>query len=113
VQFTDGIRPQLYWHLFQGIDQHNAWEFMGHPAPEGVTPEFLVDATRAMFGPYDRWLLPIAHAAPDGVGAFARFAYRAWQQGMPELSAWRYAIADGALLDYLRRNPPGAEPSGA
>lgn len=113
VQFTDGIRPQLYWDLFQGVDQRNAWEYMGHPAPEGVTPEFLVDATRAMYAPYDRWLLPIGHGGPGAASSFARFAYRAWQQGMPELSVWRYAISDATLLDYLRRNPPGVEPTAA
>lgn len=111
VQFTDGIRPQLYWDLFQGVDQHNAWEYMGHPAPEGVTPEFLVDAVRRMYAPHDRWLLPIAHAAPQDPSSFARFAHRAWQQEMPQVSVWRYAIVDAALLDYLRRNPPGSEPT--
>jgi hypothetical protein len=111
VQFTDGIRPQLYWDLFQGVDHRNAWEYMGYPAPEGVTPEFLVDASKQMLAPYDRWLLPIAHAAPADPSSFPRFAYRAWQQQMPELSVWRYALTDSALLDYLRRNPPGTEPS--
>ncbi|MEX2225631.1 MAG: hypothetical protein WEB52_04180 [Dehalococcoidia bacterium] len=112
VHVTDGIRPQLYWDLFQGVDQRNAWAYMGYPAVEGVTPEFLVDASIRMFAAHDRWLLPIAHASPGDGASFARFAHRAWQHQMPELSVWRYAIADTALLDYLRRNPPGAEPSG-
>ena len=111
VQFTDGIRPQAYWDLFQGRDQRNAWEFMGHPAPEGVTPEFLVDASRAMYAPHDRWLMPIGYGAPEDASSFPRFAYRAWQQQMPELSVWRYGITQPWLFDYLRRNPPGFEPS--
>jgi hypothetical protein len=114
VQFTDGIRPQIYWDLYQGVDQYNAWGYMGHPpGPEGVTPEFLVDASREMFGPRDRWILPVGPGAPEDATSFARFAYRAWQNQMPEVSVWRYGIAQPALLDYLRRNPPGTEPSAA
>jgi hypothetical protein len=112
VAFTDGVRPQLYWDLFRGVDHANAFAYMGYPpGPEGVTPEFLVDASRQMLAPHDRWILPIAHSAPQDPSAFPRFAYRAWQQQMPELSVWRYGIADAALLDYLRRNPPGDEPT--
>jgi hypothetical protein len=112
VTFTDGIRPQIYWDLFQGVDQLNAWGYMGYPpGPEGVTPEFLVDASREIYGPRDRWLLPVGYGGAQEIDVFRRFAYRAWQQQMPELSVWRYGIADAALLDYLARNPPGTEPA--
>jgi hypothetical protein len=112
VHFTDGIRPQVYWDLFQGVHQRNAWEFMGHPTGvEGVTPEFLVDASRDMYAPHDRWLLPIGYGAPEDSGSIPRLAYRAWQQGMPELSIWRYGITQPWVFEYLGRNPPGFEPS--
>jgi hypothetical protein len=112
VAFTDGIRPQLYWDLFGGVDHANAFAYMGYPPPaEGVTPAFLVDAAREMLAPYDRWILPIAHAAPEDPSSIPQFLYRAWQQQMPEVSVWRYALTDATLLDYLRRNPPGTEPT--
>jgi hypothetical protein len=114
VYFTDGIRPQCYWDLFQGVDQRNAWAYMGYPTEgAGVTPEFLVDATRLIYAPYDRWLQPIAAGDPADPSTFARFVSRAYTQQMPEVSVWRYATTSPAILDYLRRNPPGVSPSAA
>lgn len=112
VAFTDGVRPQLYWELFGGTDHANAFGYMGYPpGPSGVTPEFLVDASRLMLGPYDRWILPVAQWDPLDAAAFPRFVRRAWEQQMPEVSVWRYGTAPTAALEYLGRNPPGSEPA--
>jgi hypothetical protein len=112
VEFTDGVRPQLYWELFGGIDHANAFGYMGYPTgPTGVTPEFLVDASRAMLGTYDRWIAPIAQGDPLDASAFPRFVHRAWEQQMPEVSVWRYGTAPAATLEYLGRHPPGSEPT--
>ncbi|HZP56314.1 MAG TPA: twin-arginine translocation signal domain-containing protein [Dehalococcoidia bacterium] len=110
--FCDGIRPQLYWDIYDTPDNANGYAYLGFPpGPAGITPEFLVDTTRRLLAPFDRWVVPLALGTARDA-AWARFAHEAWAQGMPALNVWRYGTAGRALLDYLGANPPGAEPAG-
>jgi len=111
--FCDGIRPQLYWDVFNTPDNVNAYTFMGvPPGPDGITPEFLVEATQRLLAPFDRWVVPIAQASQGDVDAWMRFAREAWKRQMPALNVWRYGTADPAILAYLGANPPGQGPGG-
>lgn len=111
VAFSDGIRPQLYWDLFNTVDNENAYRYMGYPpGADGITPEFLLETTRSVLAPYDRWLIPVALGELVDPGAWPRFARKAWELQMPEVSAWRYGVATDAVLDYLGAHPAGDEP---
>ncbi len=109
--FCDGIRPQLYWDVFNTDDNVRAYTYMGFPpGPDGITPEFLVDTTRQLLAPFDRWVVPVGQAPDGDPGGWARFAHAAWSQQMPVLDVWRYGTTDEATLRYLGANPPGPEP---
>jgi hypothetical protein len=59
--FCDGIRPQLYWDIFNTSENVSRYACMGFPpGPDGITPEFLVDTTQQLLAPFDRWVVPIA-----------------------------------------------------
>jgi hypothetical protein len=106
VQFCDAIRPQLYWDMFDDEDHARAWAYFGFAPPDArITPEFLVDATHELLAPYDRWILPAAHA-DAGAEAFARFLRRCRERRLPEVSAWRYGIATSENLAALAADPP-------
>jgi hypothetical protein len=80
------------------------------PGDGGISPEFLLDATHALLAPFDRWIIPLAFGAPLAADAFGRFAYRAWELGMPELGVWRYGATDSYVFRHLGANPPGVQP---
>jgi hypothetical protein len=111
AEFTDGIRPQLYWQSFADQEHINAYTFMGDPpGPRGITPEFVVDATHRALAPLDRWLLPVGLGGFAEAGDWARLHRRAWELQMPELSVWRYGLADPSVLAFLAAHPPGTAP---
>jgi len=111
VEFTDGIWPQLYWESFDTIDNVNGFRLMGYPpGPDGITPRFLVDAAQRVLTGYDRWIVPIGQGASSDQYAWPLFAHRAWELGMPAVSAWRFGVTPTATLGYLASNPPGEEP---
>jgi hypothetical protein len=111
--FTDGIRPQLYWDLFDDPHHVNAYSFMGFaPGPGGMTPEFLAETTHRLLAPFDRWIMPVASGAPLDPASFGRFMRRCWEMGMPEMSAWRYGTATDDVLRALADYPPLVEPPG-
>lgn len=114
VSFVDGIQPQLYWDLFSGQDNANAYTYMGYPpGVDGITPQFLLDTTHQLLAPYDRWLIPIGEGAPVDAAAWPAFAHRSWQLQMPQIGVWRYGTATSATIDYFAANTAGNEPSTA
>jgi hypothetical protein len=112
VEFADGIQPQIYWDLFNNDDNVTAYTYMGYPpGAGGLTPEFLLETTQQLLSPYDRWLIPVGEGAPLYADAWPRFAHRAWELGMRELSVWRYGTATTAVMQYLAANTAGPEPA--
>jgi hypothetical protein len=107
ASFTDGIRPQLYWDLFDDEHHVNAYEYFGFPpADTAITPEFLVDVARDVLTPFDRWIQPIGIGNPRDAGAWERFIQRCRERGMPEMSVWRYGPVSGDVLRLLAASPP-------
>ncbi len=112
VDVTDGIRPQLYWDVFNTPDTANAYAYMGFPpGPDGITPEFVLDTAHDLLVPYGRWLVPIAQSVAADSDAWPRFLHKAWELQMGEVDFWRYGVADARTLAYLGQNPPGPEPA--
>jgi hypothetical protein len=107
VKFTDGIRPQIYWDLFNTQDNINAYTYMGYPPDsDGITPAFLLETTQRMLNHYDRWIVPIAVSSPLRPDTWPRFQRAAWELGMREVNAWRYGITSAAVLGDLGRQAP-------
>jgi hypothetical protein len=100
--FTDGIRPQLYWDLFNDEAHVNAYTYFGFPPPgDAITPEFLVDATHELLRPFERWVLPVGYGDPVYADAWPRFLARCRERDIGEVSAWRYGTTTSAVLDAL------------
>jgi hypothetical protein len=110
--FCDGIRPQLYWDIFNTPDNVNGYTHMGFPpGPDGITPDFLVDTTARLLAPFDRWVVPIAQGSAGWQTAWPQFMHDAWARQMPAVNVWRFGTANRGLLAYLRANRPGDEPA--
>jgi hypothetical protein len=109
AQFADGIRPQLYWDLFDDHHHARAYAYFGFPPPGGsITPEFLVDTTSELLAPFGRWVLPIGPGDPLYADAWGRFLGRCAERGMHEVSAWRYGVTTSDVLNAMAANPPPA-----
>jgi hypothetical protein len=107
ASFCDGIRPQLYWDMFDDPHHVNAYRYFGFPPPAaGITPEFLVDTASTLLAPFDRWVLPIGFGAPAHADAWDRFMLRCRERRMHEMSVWRYGIATTQVLQALGSAPP-------
>jgi hypothetical protein len=107
VEFTDGIRPQMYWDLFNDTDHANAYSYFGFPPPDGeITPEFLVETTHELLRPFDRWIMPVGFGAPDNAASWERFMGRCREHQMPEVSVWRYGVTTADVLASLASAPP-------
>lgn len=112
VQFTDGIRPQLYWDVFNTEDNADAYRYMGMPpGPDGITPEFLLDATHQLLSPYDRPVIPVGQGSATDPTAWPRFLHHAWDVEMQPVEIWRYGVTPMSVIDYLAEHPPGEEPA--
>jgi len=109
IDFSDGIRPQLYWDLFDDVHHMNAFGLFGLEAP-GMSPEFLVEASQRLLSPFDRWIVPIGHGHPPAtVQEWLRFVRAAQQHQMPEVGVWRLGVTQPEVLRVLAAYPPGAE----
>jgi hypothetical protein len=111
VAFTDGIWPQLYWDTFNTPGNFDGYNGSGYPVPaEGITPEFLLDATAKVLLPYERDIIPVGQGAAGDPETWPRFAHRAWELKTPAISVWRLAVTRAETVQYLADNPPGPEP---
>ena len=106
AEFCDGIRPQMYWDIFNDSEHVRAYDYFGFPSEGAITPEFLVDATHDLLRPFDRWILPIGFGAPDYADAWDRFAARCRERDMSEVSVWRYGVTTNAVFESLASSPP-------
>jgi hypothetical protein len=111
VAFTDGIAPQLYWDTFDTPGNIDGYKGSGYPVgADGMTPEFLIDATAKLLAPYNREIIPVGQGAASDPETWPRFAHAAWAANMLQVSVWRYGVTVYDTLIYLGANPPGPEP---
>lgn len=111
VSLSDGIWPQLYWDTFNTSGNYDGYRNAGFTIPaDGLTPEFLIDATTQILAPYERPIIPIGQGASQNLEAWQRFAHRGWERGQSEVSVWRVGVTPDGTLSYLSANRPGPEP---
>lgn len=111
VPYIDGIAPQLYWDSFNSLENVERYAAAGYRAPNGITPEFLVDVTRSLLDGYNREVIPAGQGASADASGFPRFVREAWSQGEGQVSAWRYGVTPYSTLVYLGQNPAGFPPA--
>jgi hypothetical protein len=110
VSFTDATWPQLYWDTFDNSANIDGYRASGYSSPDGMSPEFLLDATASILEPYGRPVLPVGQGAAADPGTWPRFAHRAWELKMELVSVWRYGVTPAGTISYLGANPPGQQP---
>jgi hypothetical protein len=111
VYYTDAIWPQLYWDTFNNPANINGYANSGYPTgAAGMTPEFLVDTALAVLAPFNREIIPVGQGASADPIMWARFNYRAWHVGMPQVSIWRYGVTPLGTFEYFDDNRAGREP---
>ncbi len=111
VAFTDGIWPQLYWDTFDTPGNIDGYRNAGYPiGVDGMSPEFLLDATQDLMKQYERPIIPVGQGAALSSNDWARFATRAWELDMPEIAIWRHGVTPSGTFVYLDGSPAGHAP---
>lgn len=117
--FVNSIAPQQYWKTFDTPANYEKYAATGHSVPaDGLTPEFLLSVTHAVFGNLG---LPIHHTgqgATTDANEWSRFVDAAFALGNDYVSLWRYGVTPPAVLGVLRdkparQPPPPAQPAAA
>jgi LysM repeat protein len=107
--FTDEISPQVYWGMFGSKANLVKYALAGEiPDEAGVTPTFvLASAMRKL----EAFGLPV-HPIGDGTvlrdPAWPEFLEQSYGARADAVSVWRYGVAEPAIWEFLRDNPPRA-----
>ena len=107
ASFSNAFAPLIYWETFN--DQPNVEKFLASgwpPGPSGITPEFLLDVTASILGPYNLPIQPVGQGASPDMNAWARFLDHAFPLGMKAVSAWRYGVTDPEVWRLLKEKAP-------
>lgn len=104
--FINSIAPQQYWKTFNTPANFEKYAASGHPVPpDGLTPEFLLSVTHAIYGNLG---LPIHHTgqgATTDPNEWHRFIDAAFALGNDYVSLWRYGVTTPEVLGVLRDKP--------
>jgi LysM repeat protein len=104
--FVNSIAPQQYWKTFDTPANYEKYAAAGHPVPpEGLTPEFLLSVTHAVFGNIG---LPIHHTGQGSTTdpvEWQRFIDAAFALGNEYVSVWRLGVTPANVLSTLRDKP--------
>lgn len=109
--FINAIAPQQYWKTFDTPANYEKYAAAGHPVPpEGLTPEFLLSVTHAVYGNLG---LPIHHTgqgSTSDANEWYRFIDAAFALGNDYVSLWRYGVTPAPVLGVLRDKPARQPP---
>ena len=105
--FSDALAPLIYWETFSSAQNLQAFEASGFSLGDsGMTPEFLLDVTSELLGPYNLPLQPVGQGASPDTNAWGRFLDYAAGLGMPDFSVWRLGVTDPGVWSLLKANAP-------
>jgi hypothetical protein len=109
VSVSQGIAPMVYWDTFNTSENVRYFEANGFPpGPNGICPEFILDASYSLFAGYNLPIYPVGQGA-SSYDAWVRFMSRAYQLNMGAVSVWRYGVSNQdiwPLLRYVQPRPP-------
>jgi hypothetical protein len=107
IAFSDAIAPLVYWDSFNTDLNVKAFTAAGFPTgPAGITPEFLLDVSAALFEEYGLPIRPVGQGASVSTDAWKRFLDTATAAGMPDVSVWRHGVTNPAVLPLLKARTP-------
>jgi LysM repeat protein len=107
LPYINAIAPQHYWRTFDTQANYDKYAQSGHQVPPGgITPEFLLATTKAV---YENVNMPLHHTgqgATDDPSEWARFTDAAYAVDADFLSVWRYGVTEEPVLATLAQRPP-------
>jgi LysM repeat protein len=107
MPFINAIAPQHYWKTFDTPANYEKYAAAGHQVPMGgITPEFLLATTLALYGDLGIPLHHTGQGATDDPNEWNRFADAAYALGADFLSVWRYGVTKDPVLAVLASKPP-------
>jgi LysM repeat protein len=115
--FSDAIAPQNYWRTFNTPANHRRYQETGYQLPpEGVTPEFLLAASKKALAPLRKPLIQVGQGATPEKEEFKRFIDLSYVDGGDMVTVWRYGVTSEDVFKLLlaippRRPPPPAAPA--
>lgn len=102
ASFSDGLAPLDYWETFASPQNVELFEEYGFPPGDGgVTPEFLLDVSATLLGPYGLPIYPVGQGASEDTGKWTRFLDHAGSLGMSSVSVWRHGVTAPGVYDTL------------
>lgn len=110
--FVNSIAPQHYWLTFDTQANYDKYRRAGFAVPpEGVTPEFLLSTTQAVYGDLGLPLHHTGQGATNDAFEWHRFVDSAFSLGTDFVSAWRFGVTPLEVLDVLRAKPAKQPPA--
>lgn len=104
--FCNEIAPQTYWPMFDNSANYRLMRERGfHVGPEGVTPEVILDMTRATFEGYNLPIKPVGTGNASN-GDWQRFVGHAQSLGMSAVSVWRFGTAREEIWPVVAARKP-------
>jgi LysM repeat protein len=114
---SDAIAPQNYWRTFNTPANHRRYQETGYQLPpEGVTPEFLLAASKKALAPLRKPLIQVGQGATPEKDEFKRFIDLSYGDGGDMVTVWRYGVTSEDVFKLLlaippKRPPPPAAPA--
>jgi LysM repeat protein len=100
------VAQQQYRKTFDTPANYEKYAAAGHPVPpEGLTPEFLLSVTHAVWGNLGLPLHHTGQGATSNAAEWIRFIDAAYALGNDYVSVWRYGVAPPEVLAVLREKP--------
>ena len=108
ASFSDALAPLIYWETFNTQPNIDLYEASGFsPDPDGITPEFLLDVSVSLLGPYGLPLQPVSQGASPDTDAWTRFLDYASQLGITTGSVFRYGVTHPDAWPLLQEQTCG------
>ncbi len=107
ASFSNALAPLVYWDTFDSPENREKFSASGFPVgPEGVTPEFLLDVSATLLGPYGLPLRPVGQGSSSDMAAWASFLDHGAQLGIMDASVWRHGVTKAEVWPLLRERTP-------
>ena len=104
--FADEIAPQSYWRNFDSTGNYRLLRQYGfNVGDEGVTPELVLDVSKASLEGFGLPIRPIGVGSTD-THSWRRFIQHAYALGMDMVSVWRYGVSHPDLWPLLQEMAP-------
>lgn len=103
ASFSQGFAPMAYWDTFKSPDNVDLFRANGFsPGDGGVTPEFVLDVSNSVLGPFGLPIYPAGDGTSSNTDDWTKFVLHARDLGMESVSVWRYGVTDERVWRLLK-----------